>query len=57
MSARRHVLGDPAEQARLRATLAARQNLFSVERFVQRIREIVAAFPPSPAETRTVGAR
>ena len=39
------VLGDPAEQVRLRTALAARRDLFSSERFMQAIGEIVAAFP------------
>jgi glycosyltransferase involved in cell wall biosynthesis len=43
----RRVLGDPAEQARLCAALAARRGLFSVDRFVQAVREIVASFPRS----------
>jgi glycosyltransferase involved in cell wall biosynthesis len=43
----RRVLSDPAEQARLCAALAARRGLFSVDRFVHAIREIVASFPGS----------
>lgn len=43
----RRVLGDPDEQARLCAALAARRGRFSIDRFVQSIREIVASFPRS----------
>jgi glycosyltransferase involved in cell wall biosynthesis len=43
----RRVLSDPAEQARLRAALAARRGLFSGDRFVEAIRGIVTAFPRS----------
>jgi glycosyltransferase involved in cell wall biosynthesis len=38
------VMSDPAEQARLRAHLAARGERFSTARFVAEIRDIVAAF-------------
>jgi glycosyltransferase involved in cell wall biosynthesis len=51
----RRVLGDPAEQARLRTALAARGELFSVERFVRAIREIVAAFPCGPPVVSPAG--
>jgi glycosyltransferase involved in cell wall biosynthesis len=43
----RRVLGDTAEQERLSAALAARRELFSTDRFVRSIREIVATFPRS----------
>jgi glycosyltransferase involved in cell wall biosynthesis len=43
----RRVMSDRAEQARLSAALAARRDLFSAERFVQAIRDIVATFPGS----------
>lgn len=39
------VLADPAGQARLRAALAARSELFTTERFIREVREIVNAFP------------
>ena len=39
------VLGDPAAQERLRHGLAARAHLFSTDRFVREVREIVSAFP------------
>lgn len=38
------VLGDPVEQARLREALAARGPLFSTDRFVQELREVVDRF-------------
>ena len=38
------VLGDPAEQQRLRQGLAARAGLFSTDRFVREVREIVSDF-------------
>ena len=39
------VLGDPARQERLRQGLEARAGLFSTDRFVREVREIVSAFP------------
>ena len=39
------VLGDPAGQERLRKGLEARVGLFSTDRFVREVREIVSAFP------------
>ena len=39
------VLDDPATQERLRHGLAARAELFSTDRFVREVREIVDAFP------------
>jgi glycosyltransferase involved in cell wall biosynthesis len=49
------VLADPAAQQRLRGALAARAELFSNDRFVREIREVVDAFPgqvapPVPAQ-------
>jgi glycosyltransferase involved in cell wall biosynthesis len=38
------VLADPAAQDRLRGLLAARAEMFSTDRFVREVREIVAAF-------------
>lgn len=38
------VLADPAAQQRLRASLAARAEMFSTDRFVREVREIVSAF-------------
>ena len=38
------VLGDPAEQTRLRRVLAERGELFSTDRFVREIRDIVGSF-------------
>ena len=38
------VLADPATQERLRGALAARAEMFSTDRFVREVREIVAAF-------------
>jgi hypothetical protein len=38
-------LADPAEQAALRAHLAARRDLLSAERFMREIRDTVARFP------------
>ena len=45
----RRVLGDPSERQRLLEALAARRGLFSIDRFVRSIREIVASFPRSAA--------
>ena len=38
------VMGDPAEQERLRSVLAPRGRLFSTDRFVSDIRDIVSSF-------------
>ena len=38
------VLSDPAAQGKLSRALAARAELFSTERFVREVREIVSAF-------------
>ncbi len=38
------VLADPAAQQRLRTSLAARAEMFSTDRFVREVREIVSAF-------------
>jgi glycosyltransferase involved in cell wall biosynthesis len=43
-----HVLHDPTLQHSLRDFLATRKDLFSTERFVQRIQEIVRQFPGAP---------
>lgn len=43
-----HVLEHPDEQARIRQHLSARTALFSTERFMRQIRDVVSAFPSAP---------